>query len=66
MRAQIQLSWQYLCMEKKIFILKEFVELIPIKNTIIGANILKASLHWLEAKNLNLSRLVSMMVLFQW
>ena len=39
--------------------LEEFVELIPMKNTTTRADILKALLQCLAAKNLNLSRLVS-------
>ena len=39
--------------------LEELVELIPMKNTTTGADILKALLQCFEAKNVGLSRLVS-------
>ena len=40
-------------------VLEEFVQLIPMKNTTTGADILKELLQCLQAKNLNLARLVS-------
>ena len=40
-------------------VLEEFVELIPMKNTTTGADILKEILQCLQAKNLNIARLVS-------
>ena len=40
-------------------VLEEFVELIPMKNTTTGADILKEILQCLQAKNLNLAILVS-------
>ena len=45
--------------KENFYILEGFVELIPIKNTTTGADILKALLGCLAAKNLDFSRLVS-------
>ena len=45
--------------KENFHILEEFMELIPMKNTITGADILKALLQCLAAKNLDFSRLVS-------
>ena len=45
--------------KKNFHILEEFVELIPMKNTAAGADILKALLQCFPAKNLDFSRLVS-------
>jgi len=45
--------------KENFHILEEFVELIPMKNTTTEADILKALLQCLAAKNLDLSRLVS-------
>ena len=45
--------------KENFHILEEFVELIPMKNTTTGADILKALLQCLAAKNINFSRLVS-------
>ena len=45
--------------KENFHVLQEFVELIPMKNTTTGADILKVQLQCLEAKNLNLSILVS-------
>ena len=44
---------------KTFHVLEEFVELIPIKISTTGADILKTLLNCFEAKNLNLFRLVS-------
>ena len=45
--------------KENFHVFEEFVELIPLKNTTTGADILKALLQCLAAKNLILSRLVS-------
>ena len=45
--------------KENFHILKEFLELISMKNTTTGADILKALLQCLTAKNLDFSRLVS-------
>ena len=45
--------------KENFHVLEEFVELIPMKNITTGADILKVLLQCLAAKNLNLSRLVS-------
>ena len=45
--------------KENFHVLEELVELIPLNNTTTGADILKALLQCLAAKNLNLSRLVS-------
>ena len=45
--------------KENFHVLEKFVELIPMKNTTTGADILKALLQCLEAKNPNFSRLVS-------
>ena len=49
-----------MCEIKENFhVLEEFIELIPMKNTTTAADILKVLLQCLEAKNLNLTRVVS-------
>ena len=48
--------------KENFHILEEFVELIPMKNTTTGADILKALLQCLSAKNLDFSRLVSITI----
>ena len=45
--------------KESFHILEKFLELIPMKNTTTGADILKALLQCLAAKNLDFSRLVS-------
>ena len=45
--------------KENFHVLEEFVELIPMKNTSTGADILNALFQCLAAKNLNLFRLVS-------
>ena len=45
--------------KENFHILEEFLEMIPMKNTTTGADILKALLQCLAAKNLDFSRLVS-------